>query len=368
MLTGMGGPNTVRGMPRALAASWRTGTRRSQTMVMALMLVGVTACFAISVPFYSVLPVSTYFVWLLIGMLLLRYRPLTVLTVYTTVGAIAIGVLDGLGDGSFGSARLSGMLALLLSGALVLVHARSQRTGLPTSLGESMLADLRTRLRDQGVIPPLPAPWHAQSAMIAAHDVAYAGDFMTCALDADGEVLEVILVDVVGKGVAAGADSLQLAGAMGGLVGALPPQRLMNAANDFLLRLPGEESFATAAYVRLELSTGRFLILSAGHPPALRWSAASSHWAVDGARGLALGVQPEPELEVSEGVLEPGDALLFYTDGVVESRGGDIEDGIAWLRDVARQAVRLGFAGAARRIIARVPHGDDDRAVLIIGR
>lgn len=358
----------MRGMPRALAASWRTGTRRSQTTVLAVMLVGVTACFAISVPFYSVLPVSTYFVWLLVGMLVLRVGPLAVLTSYTTVGAIGIGVLDGLGDGSFGSARLSGMLALLLAAALVMVHARSQRTGLPTSLGESMLADLRTRLHEQGRVPPLPAPWHAQSAMVAAHDVAYAGDFMTCALDPAGEVLEVVLVDVVGKGVAAGADSLQLAGAMGGLIGALPPERLMGAANDFLLRLPGTESFATAAYVRLELSSGRFLILSAGHPPALRWSAATSRWEIDGARGLALGIQHDPDLEVSEGVLEPGDALLFYTDGVVETRGGDIEDGIDWLRDVARQAVRLGFPGAARRIIGRVPQGDDDRAVLIIGR
>ena len=59
---------------------------------------------------------------------------------------------------------------------------------------------------------------------------------------------------------------------------------------------------------------------------------------------------------------------MFYTDGVVESRGSDIDTGIAWLQRVALDAIGPGFAGAAQRIIARVESGDDDRAVLILGR
>lgn len=347
-----------------MAASWRTGTRSSQRLVLGLMLAAITICFVVSRAAYALLPVGTYTVWLLVGLLVLRPRPLVVLTLYTVVGAIVIGVLDG----DVTTARVAGMVALVVAGALVLQHARRQRTGLPTSLGETMLADLRQRLHDQGRIPPLPAGWHAQSAMLAADDVGYAGDFMTAALDRRGEVLEVILVDVVGKGVAAGADALQLAGALGGLVGALPPEPLMQAANDFLLRRPDDESFATAAYVRLELSTGEYLVLSAGHPPVLRWCARDRTWLVDTARGLALGVQPDAELVRSEGRLEPGEALLFYTDGVVESRGQDIEAGIAWLQGVAGEAVRAGFDGAARRIIRQVARGDDDRAVLLISR
>ncbi|GAA4126025.1 PP2C family protein-serine/threonine phosphatase [Nocardioides fonticola] len=338
--------------------------------MLAFMLLGVTVCLAVSLPFYSVLPVSTYFLWLLVGMLLLRYVPLMILTVYTVVGAIGIGVYDGLHDGTFGSARLSGMIALVVGGLLALHHARGQRTGLPTPLGEAMLADLRERLQAQGRIPPLPAPWYTQTAMIAAHDVGYAGDFMMAAVDDEGTtpVLEVILVDVVGKGVAAGVDALQFAGALGGLIGAMPPRRLMEAANDFLLRQPAEETFATAAYVRLELDSGRYLVLSAGHPPALRWDHAQGAWLVDNARGLALGIHRHPELEASEGKLAPGEALLFYTDGVVESRGGDIEEGIAWLQEVARRAVAPGFEGAARRIVRQVSRGDDDRAVFLVSR
>ena len=176
-----------------------------------------------------------------------------------------------------------------------------------------------------------------------------------------------ILVDVVGKGVAAGVDALQFAGALGGLIGALEPAPLMEAANDFLLRLPGVETFATAAYARIDLDTGDYCVLSAGHPPALRYDGVGA-WEVDNARGLALGILRHPDLESSTGRLEPGQALMFYTDGVVESRGGDIEDGIDWLRRVAARAVAGGFDGAARRIVRQVSRGDDDRAVFVVNR
>ena len=59
---------------------------------------------------------------------------------------------------------------------------------------------------------------------------------------------------------------------------------------------------------------------------------------------------------------------MFYTDGVVEARGSHLDDGIAWLQRVARDAIGHGFPGAARRIIAQVESGDDDRAVLILSR
>ena len=60
---------------------------------------------------------------------------------------------------------------------------------------------------------------------------------------------------------------------------------------------------------------------------------------IDNARGTALGVLADPELHVSHGRLFPGEALLFYTDGVVEDRSAHIDVGIAWLQRAAREAV-----------------------------
>ena len=98
------------------------------------------------------------------------------------------------------------------------------------------------------------------------------------------------------------------------------------------------------------------------------WDLPSGEWIIDNARGTALGVLPDPELHTSSGRLFPGEALLFYTDGVVEARGSHIDAGIAWLQRTARTAVGRGFQGAADRIISEVESGDDDRAVLILSR
>ena len=359
---------SLRAATHSLADQWRSGTARSQTRVLIVLLCVVTGCFAVTLLSYTLMPVGTYPIWLLCGLLLLRFRPLLILTAYVVVGAGALAVFESTRTHAMTTGRISGMVALLLAGVMILIYAGAQRTGLPTPLGEAILADLRGRLLAQGRVPALPDGWSSQSAMIAAHGVAYAGDFMTVALDDERAHLDIILVDVMGKGVAAGADALHFAGALGGLIGAMPPPATMSAANAFLLRQPGEETFATAVMVSIDLVSGEFTIISAGHPPALRWHHDEGAWIIDGARGTALGVMAEPEMELSAGRLAPGDGLLFYTDGVIEKRGADIDDRIAWLGRVATEAVSSGFDGAARRIIHQVRRGDDDRAVFVLWR
>jgi hypothetical protein len=302
-------------------------------------------------------------VWLLVGMLVLRFLPLTLLALVISGAAIAAMKHDGDIDG----ARIAALATLLLSVALILYQSSRQRSGLPVTLSEAMLTELRDRLQAQGVMPTLPTGWEAQSAMLSSHGVGYAGDFFVADL-VDDRRLEMVLVDVCGKGVAVGPQSLQFAGALGGLLGALPPRELFDAANRFLLRQHSDESFATAVHVVMDLEEGCYTITSAGHPPALRWEPGEGEWVVDNARGMALGIMPDPELHHSGGVLPPGGALLFYTDGVVESRSTSIDVGIDWLRGAAREAVSRGFPGAARRIIRQVRRGRDDRAVLILSR
>lgn len=342
---------------------WRTGSSESQLYVLTLLLGGVAVSFVVSWNAYRWMPLTAYFVWLLAGMLVLRFLPLTLLAVAASAAAIAGMAHNGDIDG----ARATTLGTLLVSVVLILFLSSRQRSGLPVTLSEAMLADLRDRLQAQGVIPPLPDGWEAQSAMLSSHGVGYAGDFFVADL-IDGRRLEMVLVDVCGKGVAVGPQALQFAGALGGLLGALPPRELFDAANRFLLRQQSDESFATAVHVVIDLVDGRYTITSAGHPPALRWETESGTWVVDNARGTALGILPDPELHQSVGVLSSGGALLFYTDGVIERRAADLDVGIAWLQDVAREAVASGFPGAARRIISQVERGHDDRAVLILSR
>lgn len=361
-----------RGLWRALRAwvrdtqrDWRTASSESQQHVLALLLIAVAISYCISVAVsYSVMPVSAYVIWLLIGMLLLRFRELLVLSSVTVVAVILALAIEGV----WGTLRIAGLISLFAISALILFQAKKQRSGLPVSLGESVLVDLRDRLQSQSKLPSLPDGWEAQSAMLTAHEVDYAGDFLVAELSADKRHLEMILVDVCGKGVAAGTRALQFAGALGGLVGSLPPVALMTAANSFLIRQGTDESFTTAVHVMINLETGRYDIISAGHPPAMRWDSKRREWLIDNARGVALGVVGRPEFDQSHGVLQSGDALMFYTDGIVESRTASIDTGIAWLQRAAQRAVSGGFDGAAQRIVSKVRRGEDDRAVLILSR
>ena len=343
---------------------WRTGSRASQAFLLLILVALVAAALGIGALAERVVPVSLWFLFLMLGTMLLRFVPLLVLGVVLVVVAWWTSV-----ESSFRTASRESALIIFAVGLLLaLYQASKQRSGLPMALSEAVLSQLRDRLQRQGVVPPLPDGWRTQSATITANGPSYAGDFLVADLR-EGRWLEMALVDVCGKGTSVGPQALQFAGALGGLIGALPPAELMSAANQFLLRQESDESLATAVHIKVDLVTGDYTITSAGHPPALHWHLGQRGWTVDNARGMALGVIPEADFTPSRGRLRPGEALMFYTDGVIETADRDLDDGIDWLRGVALQAVDArGFTGMPRRVLKKVPRGDDDRAMLVLER
>jgi serine phosphatase RsbU (regulator of sigma subunit) len=176
-------------------------------------------------------------------------------------------------------------------------------------------------------------------------------------------------VDVSGKGVDAGTRALLLSGAFGGLLGALPSEEFLDASNAYLLRQGWEEGFATAVHVAIDLHTGEYLIGSAGHPPAAQFGAGSGKWRLLEAAGTALGIDPAAKYELCRSKLGHGDALLLYTDGLVERPGQDITVGIDKLLGEAERLVPRGFRRGARRLIDALRAGEsDDRALIMIWR
>ncbi len=180
-------------------ASWRTGSPQSQVLTLMALLVGVGLCFVVSVLAYALMPLTAFYLWLLLGMLLLRFWPLVILSIVTITATFTSLVLNPPMTG----ARFTSCVILLISVALILFASSRQQSGLPGPVSEAMLSDLRDRLQSQGKIPELPDGWHSQSAMIAASGVGYGGDFLVADLQRDARRLELILVDVCGKGVGA---------------------------------------------------------------------------------------------------------------------------------------------------------------------
>ncbi len=358
---------TGRGRLTVALRSWPRA-RRAFTSQPTLLLVLVAVAFVYTVgaivapPWF---PLATVSVWILLGGFFLRLR---YLLAYFAVLAVAAGTAVVLRSGPALGPGV--VVTLVVTALLVLVYARSrERAGLQGSLGDSMLVDLRSRLQAQGVVPSLGPGWGAETELRAAYGDGFSGDFLVASRSADGRRLEAVLVDVSGKGRPAGTRALMLSGAFGGLLGALPGEHFLPAANEYLLRQGWDEGFATAVHLALDLETGAFRLASAGHPPPLRFRRGPGRWSVESAQGPLLGVLPGAAFPAHEGLLDRGDALLLYTDGLVENSTRDIRLGTDRLLGQADRVVASGFHGAASRILEGTRAGEgDDRAVLLVWR
>ncbi|NLE70496.1 MAG: serine/threonine-protein phosphatase [Actinomycetales bacterium] len=308
-------------------------------------------------------PTSALFV-VLLGVFVLRVPGMAVLCAAVVGQAVAIQVADlARFDPGEGVVLGAGVLA-----AIVFVRTRD-RLGLQGAASDLMLVDLRDRLEAHGRIPPLPPPWRVDSVVRSAYAEAFSGDFVVAARSRSGTQLEIVLVDVSGKGQDAGVRSLLLSGAFGGLLGTMPPEQFLPAANAYLLGQDWPEGFATAVHLTLRLDTGEFTVSTAGHPPAVHHHAGSGRVErLDTTGGPALGVVESPTFAVHKGVVEPGDTVMLYTDGLVESPGADVELGIDRLMGEVERFVATR-SGGADAVVAGVRAGDtDDRALILVHR
>ena len=342
------------------------GIVRAFPMVAAMLLILVAALLAALIVRWPVgMPWSAFVPLIVLAGLFLPPRWLVVVLL-AIAGLLAYDgfLLWGLKT-SFGS---SVIVSAIVAATMTWLAVSRARLGVQGTLGESMLVDLRDRLRAHGELPTLPEPWHAEVALQSAYGESFSGDFVVASRSNTGDRLEIALVDVSGKGVNAGTRALLLSGALGGLLGAMDPADFLGAANSYLLRQDWDEGFATAIYVALELDTGHFLLGGAGHPPAVKFSAGSGLWQVmDAENGPLLGVLEGAAFPRSYGQLRRGDALLLYTDGVIETRTRDLTVGIDRMLGTAERLVSRGFTGGASRICAAALAGEtDDRAVVLI--
>jgi Stage II sporulation protein E (SpoIIE) len=334
-----------------------------RTLVWLVALTVVVTATALIWPRY--VPLTTLVVPLLLASLLLSPRHLPWFVVFLMVMLmLCIGRLK---DINARTVFAIGVLFLLCFIVLVTSFRRS-RLGVGGAMGESMLVDLRDRILKQGGIPAVPPGWLIESALRSAGGTPFAGDFVVSSSTRDGSRLELVVVDVSGKGEQAGTRALLLSGAFGGLLGALPPSEFLPAANDYLLRQDWAEGFATAVHLSLDVQTGDFQVRAAGHPPAAQLTAGSGRWTVHEAEGPVLGLIEDAEFTVVCGQLRPGDALLLYTDGMVETPRRDIGLGIDRMLGQAEHLLRGTFDGGADRLVDALGSENDDRALVLVHR
>lgn len=311
----------------------------------------------------DVVPITALMVPLLLGSLVLSPRRLPWFVGWV-MAALAVSLLlqDSISARTWAAVGIQ-----VLMGLIVLAFSlRRSRLGVAGVTGESMFVDLRDSILAQGGIPDLPSDWRVERALRSAGGTPFAGDFLVATCPAPDR-LEIVVVDVSGKGEDAGTRALLLSGVFGGLLGALPPEQFLPAANDYLVRQDWAEGFATAVHLSLTLTDGSYAVRSAGHPPAVVLAAGEPQ--VLNAGGPVLGLLPDAEFTVATGRLaEPGATMLLYTDGMVERPDRDLDQGVERLQEEGERLLAAGTGDVAERLVEALGSRDDDRAMVVVSR
>lgn len=161
------------------------------------------------------------------------------------------------------------------------------------------------------------------ASMAAARRVS--GDFYDFFL-LDATRLGLAIGDVSGKGIpaalfmAVSRTLLRATALQGG-----SPGEVLEHVNRVLLKQSHGEIFLTLLYGILDLVTGEFTFSAGGHPPVYLSSRRQGGRFLREPLGMMLGVMDDVTYSDGHALLEPGDRLTFYTDGVTESENADGE-------------------------------------------
>lgn len=278
--------------------------------------------------------------------------------------AVSLAVVLGRVDGLAGVDYVVRLLVVATGSGLAawLAYGRARREEALLQLTQVAEAAQRAILR---AIPRRAGPVSLSARYLSASaDALIGGDFYDVASTPFG--VRAILGDVRGKGL----DAVRLAAVM------LRSFREHAYARASLVDLAGEmdralavelaaEDFVTA--VVIAFTPQGVDLLNCGHPPALAVSATGHQWLIPSAVTTPFGL--EPDLKVDTFALAPGTRVLFYSDGLIESRSpsGDFfpleSVGVPCLR---RRSLSDALDALVDQLVDHAGgHVDDDLALLL---
>jgi serine phosphatase RsbU (regulator of sigma subunit) len=186
---------------------------------------------------------------------------------------------------------------------------------------QSIAQELRVARSIQEASLPKEVPtlegWQISPRYQPAREVG--GDFYDFHLLSKGR-LGLVVGDATGKGVPAALVMSTTCGMLQVTAGALDsfsPGEVLEQVNETLLARIPKNMFVTCFYGILEPDSGRLSYANAGHDlPYLHRDGGAEELR---ARGMPLGLMPGMSYEEKEIVLEGGEGVLFYSDGLVEA-------------------------------------------------
>ncbi len=181
------------------------------------------------------------------------------------------------------------------------------------------------------------------------------------------DVVGVVIGDVVGHDVEAAAAMGQLRSVVRSYIfDVTTPGPVLERVDQLVagMRVPRPAGLVLSTLTRTD-GTWRLDYSRAGHLPALLVRAGAVT-ALDSAGGPLIGFGGAPRA-TGTAVLEPGDVVVYYTDGLIERRDRNLRDGLAALSSVAAAVTARDAAGVGEELLSRLAdHPEDDVAVVVV--
>ncbi|MFH9979731.1 SpoIIE family protein phosphatase [Streptomyces sp. NPDC017179] len=224
------------------------------------------------------------------------------------------------------------------------------------------------------LLPKLPrSPGRSMTARyLPAPDASHVGGDWYDAFTLTDGATALAVGDVVGHDLEAAAGMAQLRNMLRAyaLSQQKPPSKIVEWLDQATVHI-AEVSMATLVFARMsENADGRCELswTNAGHPPPLLVTReGTARYLTDG-HGILLGVTPEQSRSDATTELPPGATLLLYTDGLIESPGHTLDEGLDRLRRYAAALVHRPLEPFIDELLAaaRPPDNDDDVALLAV--
>ncbi|MGW1994608.1 SpoIIE family protein phosphatase [Embleya sp. NPDC001921] len=177
----------------------------------------------------------------------------------------------------------------------------------------------------------------------------------------------IVVGDVIGKGLTAAAGMGRVRSALRALAFTDPePAAVLTGLDRLFTATEDDESLTTLVYAVIDPATGLLVLADAGHLPVVVVSADGKAKLVEiGEESTPLGVAEHRTQHTIR--LDPGDILIGFSDGLVETRGRGIDEGLDDLVEVAR-----GANGGLEALLTSILDGllgdrDRDDDVTILG-
>jgi serine phosphatase RsbU (regulator of sigma subunit) len=283
-------------------------------------------------------------------------------SMHEVLGALTLGRADQ--PERFTAADTSLLEDIARRASLALENARLYQR--QRKVAETMQRHLLPRL------PRMPGRAMAARYLPAPHASQVGGDWYDAFVLTDGATA-LAVGDVVGHDLDAAAGMAQLRNMLRAyaLSQRQPPSKIVEWLDQATQDI-AEVSIATLVFARLtENDGGRYELswTNAGHPPPLLVTHDGVARYLTGGHGILLGVAPDRPRPDATAEIPPGATLLLYTDGLIESPGHPLDEGLDRLRRHAASLAHRPLESFTDELLARArPQDNDDDVALLAVR